>query len=98
MLILDDQQILGRVDRLAVTTTEVLLLDYKTGSLSAHLNDQDRNVQQLGLYAAGLKDIYPNHHIRACLLWTDHGEISWIPNDLLSQACERALTKHKLDS
>jgi ATP-dependent helicase/nuclease subunit A len=62
----------GQVDRLAVTSTEVLIVDYKTnrpppaeaeGVVLAYR-------RQLALYRALLGEIYPSHTVRALLLWT----------------------------
>jgi ATP-dependent helicase/nuclease subunit A len=62
----------GQVDRLAVTATEVLIVDYKTNRPPP---DQAAGValayrRQLALYRALLAEIYPGRRIRAFLLWT----------------------------
>ncbi len=62
----------GQVDRLAVTGSEVLIVDYKTNRPPP---DAAQGValayrRQLALYRALLVDIYPRHRVRAFLLWT----------------------------
>jgi ATP-dependent helicase/nuclease subunit A len=62
----------GQVDRLAVTESEVLIVDYKTNrpppDAAAGVALAYR--RQLALYRALLGEIYPSHTIRAFLLWT----------------------------
>ena len=63
----------ARVDRLAVTETEVLVADFKTG---APPSDQgtlpDEMLRQLALYRDLLRRIYPGRSVRAGILWTEH--------------------------
>jgi ATP-dependent helicase/nuclease subunit A len=62
----------GQVDRLAVTGSEILIIDYKT---TRPPPDAAQGValayrRQLALYRALLGAIYPRHRVRAFLLWT----------------------------
>jgi ATP-dependent helicase/nuclease subunit A len=62
----------GQVDRLAVTASDVLIVDYKTNRPPP---DSATGValayrRQLALYRALLGAIYPEHRVRAFLLWT----------------------------
>ena len=62
----------GQVDRLAVSDTEVLIVDYKTNRPPP---DSAEGValayrRQLALYRALLQQIYPGRTVRAFLLWT----------------------------
>lgn len=62
----------GQVDRLAITNSEVLIVDYKTNRPPP---DAAQGValayrRQLALYRALLGAIYPEHRVRAFLLWT----------------------------
>ena len=68
-----DRIISGRVDRLVVTETEVLVVDYKTNRrppLSAE-DIPDLYLRQMAAYRLALACIYPRHHIRCALVWTD---------------------------
>jgi ATP-dependent helicase/nuclease subunit A len=62
----------GQVDRLAVSATEVLIVDYKTNrpppAEAAGVALAYR--RQLALYRALLQQIYPGRTVRAFLLWT----------------------------
>ena len=62
----------GQVDRLAVSNSEVLIVDYKTNRPPpadvAGVSLVYR--RQLALYRALLQQIYPGRRVRAFLLWT----------------------------
>ena len=62
----------GQVDRLAVSESEILIVDYKTNrpppSLAVDVPLAYR--RQLALYRALLGRIYPGRKVRAFLLWT----------------------------
>ena len=67
----------GQIDRLVVTSSEVLIVDYKTnhappdraaGAPAAY-------IRQLALYRAVLAKIYPQLPVRAALLWTETPEL-----------------------
>ncbi|KAA0968527.1 double-strand break repair helicase AddA [Aureimonas fodinaquatilis] len=64
----------GLIDRLAIDGNEVLLVDYKTNRpFPARAEDVPKPHRlQLALYAALLAPLYPQHRIRAALLYT-HG-------------------------
>lgn len=62
----------GQVDRLAVSSTEVLIVDYKTNRPPPEAADGVALAyrRQLALYRALLQRIYPGRTVRAFLLWT----------------------------
>ncbi len=61
----------GRVDRLVVSDTEVLVADLKTGRPPRDPDDiPDAIIAQLAVYRALLRGIYPAHRIRCSVLWT----------------------------
>ncbi|MCW5732737.1 MAG: double-strand break repair helicase AddA [Enhydrobacter sp.] len=62
----------GQVDRLAVTSRDVMIVDYKTNRPPpADAKDVALTYRrQLALYRALLAEIYPSHTVRAFLLWT----------------------------
>jgi ATP-dependent helicase/nuclease subunit A len=75
----------GSVDRLAVTESHVLIIDYKTNR-PPPLSVQDIPkiyLRQMAAYNEILKDIYPNHKVRCALLWTDIAQLMEIPVELL---------------
>jgi ATP-dependent helicase/nuclease subunit A len=67
----------GQIDRLVVTESEVLIVDFKTnhtppGSAS---EAPSAYIRQLALYRAVLQKLYPQRPIRAALLWTETPEM-----------------------
>ena len=62
----------GQIDRLAVSDTEVLIVDYKTNRPPPDSAEGVALVyrRQLALYRALLQGIYPGRTVRAFLLWT----------------------------
>jgi ATP-dependent helicase/nuclease subunit A len=63
----------GQVDRLAVTDTDVWIVDYKTNRPPPRaVVDVDKAyVYQMAAYRRALQAIYPRHTVRCVLLWTD---------------------------
>ena len=66
-------QVTGRIDRLAVTDDEVLILDYKTNRPPpAREEDVDPvYLAQMALYRDGAARIFPGRQIVCGLVWTD---------------------------
>lgn len=67
----------GQIDRLVVTETEVLIVDYKTNHAPPRVEAEAPRsyVRQLARYRAVLGAIYPQRTVRAALLWTEAAEI-----------------------
>ncbi len=67
----------GQIDRLVVTPSEVLIVDYKTNHTPprAVAGAPRTYVRQLALYRAVLKKLYPQLPVRAALLWTETPEL-----------------------
>ena len=75
----------GKVDRMAVLPTEVLLVDYKTGR-DAPDDVADTPVlylRQLAAYRAVLRSIYPTRQVRCALVWTTGPSVVTLPPTLL---------------
>jgi len=85
----------GQVDRLAVTETDVWIIDYKTNRPPP----QDRAtvdpayVFQMATYRAALQAIYPDRAIHCVLLWTHGGESGPYTMELDSAQMDAALTR-----
>jgi ATP-dependent helicase/nuclease subunit A len=75
----------GQIDRLAVTSTEALIVDYKTNHAppAAVAGTPLAYIRQLALYRAVLARLYPGLPIRAALLWTETPEMMEIPASAL---------------
>jgi ATP-dependent helicase/nuclease subunit A len=67
----------GQIDRLVVTPSEVLIVDFKTNHTPPKLPAEApaAYVRQLALYRAVLQKLYPQRPVRAALLWTETPEL-----------------------
>ena len=67
----------GQIDRLVVTPSEILIVDYKTNFAPPGLPAEAplAYVRQLALYRAVLAKVYPRLPVRAALLWTETPEL-----------------------
>jgi len=67
----------GQIDRLVVTESEVLIVDFKTNHAppSQPAEAPRGYVRQLALYRAVLARLYPQQPVRAALLWTEIPEL-----------------------
>jgi ATP-dependent helicase/nuclease subunit A len=85
------RQVSGKIDRLAVTDDEVLIVDYKTNRPPpASLAEvPPAYVLQLALYRSLLEPIYPGKSIRAALLFTETPKLMGLPEDMLDEALAR---------
>lgn len=81
----------GRVDRLVVTDTEVLVIDYKTDRPApARVEDVDASyIAQMAAYADILSGTWPGRSVRAALLYTDGPELFELPPTLLQNSLMR---------
>ncbi|MCA1908127.1 MAG: double-strand break repair helicase AddA [Magnetospirillum sp.] len=87
-LIGESRAISGQVDRLVVTDTEVLVVDYKTNRNPPAASDPVPvlYVRQMAAYRLALACIYPHHKIRCALVWTDGPHFREIEPALLDDA------------
>ena len=67
----------GQIDRLVVTQNEVLIVDFKTNHAppKSAVAAPQAYVHQLALYRAVLSALYPQHAVRAALLWTETADL-----------------------
>ncbi|MCX7302748.1 MAG: double-strand break repair helicase AddA [Hyphomicrobiales bacterium] len=81
----------GKIDRLAVTGNEVLVVDYKTNRPPpASLAEvPDAYVLQLALYRALLAPLYPGRTVGAALLFTEAPRLMALPDTALDEALAR---------
>jgi ATP-dependent helicase/nuclease subunit A len=63
----------GQIDRLVITATEVLVLDYKTNRPPPATEGEvaETYLRQMAAYRAVLGRIYPDRPVTCALLWTD---------------------------
>jgi ATP-dependent helicase/nuclease subunit A len=78
----------GQIDRLVVTPSEVLIVDFKTNRAPpAEVAEAPAAyIRQLALYRAVLKKLYPQLPVRAALLWTETPELMEILAPVLDAA------------
>jgi ATP-dependent helicase/nuclease subunit A len=83
-----DALVPGQIDRLAVTDSEVLIVDYKTNrpAPSRIADVPPAYVRQLALYRTLLEKIYPQKKVRAALLWTETPELMELSAETMSTA------------
>ncbi|MBI1202322.1 MAG: double-strand break repair helicase AddA [Rhodopseudomonas sp.] len=81
----------GRIDRLAVTDSAVLIGDFKTNRPPprALADVPDAYVEQLALYRAVLRQLYPEKAVRAALIWTESIDFMDISGEALDAALAR---------
>jgi ATP-dependent helicase/nuclease subunit A len=81
----------GQVDRLAVTEKEVLIADYKSDRAPpAGVAEISPNyIRQLALYRAVLRKLYPNHTVRAALVFTAGPVLIELPAEMLDAELSR---------
>jgi ATP-dependent helicase/nuclease subunit A len=78
----------GRVDRLLVEDTRVLVADFKTNRPApATIEAADpAYVRQMAVYWAVLAEIFPGRAIEAALIWTDGPKLMPVPENLMRRA------------
>lgn len=83
--VVGDRVLSGRVDRLAVTPDEVLVVDYKTGRRppAGPAGVPPAWLAQMAGYRDLLAAIFPDRPVRAALLWTEAPRLLALPDDLL---------------
>lgn len=86
----------GRLDRLAVSETEVLAVDFKTNRPPpARVEDVPKlYIAQMALYRAALAKIFPGRPIACALVWTDGPSLMRLNDALL--AAEALRLPHQL--
>ena len=67
----------GQIDRLLVTASEVVIVDFKTNQTppGSAAEAPSAYIRQLALYRAVLQKLYPQRPVRAALLWTETPEM-----------------------
>ncbi len=84
----EDLVVNGSVDRLVVTPTEVLVLDFKTNRPPPRTVETVAQVylNQMAAYRALLLGNWPTKKVRCALLWTDGPHLMELPDQILDDA------------
>ncbi len=87
----DGRRIAGAIDRLYVAADAVLAVDIKTNRPPpARIEDADpAYLAQMAAYRAALAAIFPGHHVRCALLWTDGPALMEVPAAMMDDALQR---------
>ncbi|UZD90732.1 double-strand break repair helicase AddA [Cognatishimia activa] len=85
---LGDQKLHGTIDRLIISESEVLAVDFKTNAVvpSDIAKTPEGLLRQMGAYAHALKQIYPGKTVKTALLWTKTGQLMSLPDALITEA------------
>ncbi|MBJ6371994.1 double-strand break repair helicase AddA [Sedimentitalea arenosa] len=86
------QRMSGVVDRLIVSDTTVLAIDFKSNMTVPDSPGAcpEGILRQLGAYADILGQIYPDRRIETAVLWTRTASLMPMPHDLVTEALHRA--------
>ena len=81
----------GKIDRLAITDNEVLIVDYKTNASPPTSLEQvpGAYIVQLALYRALLQPLYPGKSVSAALLFTEAPLLIALPTAAMDAALAR---------
>lgn len=81
----------AQIDRLCVTETEVVIIDYKSNRPppSDPADVSDLYLGQMAAYRELAREIYPNRSVRCALLWTDVPRLMHLPDTLLDAALRK---------
>lgn len=78
--LINNQLISGQIDRLVITESEILIVDFKTNrpSPESEADVPPQYIVQLKSYRDTLAKTHPRHNIRCALLWTDKPNLQHI--------------------
>ncbi len=78
--VIKNRVINGKIDRMAVSEKEVLLIDYKSGrNIPNDIRETPQAyIRQMAAYKALIEKIYPDKNIRCFLLWTEAPKLTEI--------------------
>jgi ATP-dependent helicase/nuclease subunit A len=88
---LNGQPMVGSIDRLLVTPSRVLAVDFKSNLLVPETVAAvpDGLLRQMAAYHAALTQIYPDRIVDVALLWTRTAQLMPLPPDILRLALAR---------
>ena len=90
--VVGDIVVTGTVDRLLVSDSEVLVVDFKTGRrVPADAESIDPYyLRQMGAYVAALQRVFPGRPVRAALLYTEGPKLLPIPDGIIALHAPKA--------
>jgi ATP-dependent helicase/nuclease subunit A len=86
------RQMMGTIDRLVVTESEVLAVDFKTNAVVPDRPEHTPKglLRQMGAYLVALEQIYPGRTVRVALVWTRTAQRMDLPGELVREALAHA--------
>ena len=79
----------GVIDRLVVSADQVLIIDFKTGQPPQEEAELPQSyVNQLAVYRHVLAAIYPQHKIKAGVVFTENASLFWAESKAMDQVIE----------
>lgn len=86
----ETRMVSGKIDRIAVEESRILLVDFKTDYAPAHsLADVPASyLTQMALYRAILQPLYPDKVIECALLYTGGAKLVALPSERMDAALE----------
>ena len=85
---LDGARIYGEIDRLIISPTRILAVDFKSNAVVPTTPDDVPNgiLCQMGAYLAALEKIYPDHKVETAILWTRTGDLMHLKHNSVTAA------------
>lgn len=89
---INTHQIYGVIDRLIVTDTTVLAVDFKSNATvpDTPADCPEGLLRQMGAYAHALTQIYPDHTVETAILWTRTATLMQLSHDVVTDALMRS--------
>lgn len=86
------QRLHGVIDRLIVTPSRVLAVDFKTNAVMPGAPDTvpEGLLRQMGAYAVLLQAIWPDRQVDTAVLWTRSGRLMELPETVIMAALQRS--------
>ncbi|KMW58918.1 ATP-dependent nuclease subunit A [Candidatus Rhodobacter oscarellae] len=91
---LNGRRVAGVVDKLVVTGSKVLAVDYKTNAVvpGSPAEVPEGILRQMGAYLAALEQIFPDKPVELAILWTRNACLMPLSHDIVRNALSRATT------
>ena len=89
---LNDQLMLGTIDRLLIAPDHILAVDFKSNfrTPATPAETPEGILRQMAAYAEALAQIYPTHRIDTAVLWTRTAILMPLPADIVRAAMQRS--------
>ena len=78
----------GEIDRLLISPTRILAVDFKSNAIVPTTNGAipDGLLRQLGAYCAALEQVFPDHTVETAILWTRTATLMILKHEAVTAA------------